>query len=305
MKIIRTIFSLILMMVLISCSGDAPQTPFRNHDKPERIVVTSPAVAEMLAALGLLDNVVGIGQYGPWPEAIAGLPAVGNYDTPNMEQILELDTDIFLNVKSLAAAAAHQQLRNTGIEVMELDTSTYEGIFSSIRKIGKRFNREEAAGQLIKKIRADVNKINHLAQNLPKRRVLFVVGRDPVYVAGPGSFIDHLIQIAGGENIANDVQTPYQQISMETVLESQPEVIIDTSVNSKGALRGRRPGYWGKWSFIPAVRNNRVYWIDPSRLVIPGIHIAHTAYLMGKLIHPEVFGKPGPEDYIKAGRKFQ
>lgn len=287
------------MVVLISCTGDDPQTHFRNHADPERIVVTSPAVAEMLAALGLLDHVVGIGQFGPWPEAIAGLPVAGSYDNPNMEQILALDTDIFLNVKSRAAAAAQLQLEKTGIEVMELDTSTYEGVFGSIRKIGKRFNREEAAAQLIKKIRAGVNKVSHLAQNLPGQRVLFIVGRDPVYVAGPGSFIDHLIRTAGGKNIANDMQAPYQQISMEAVLESQPEVIIDTSINSEGALRGRQPGYWGKWSFLPAVQNNRVYWIDPSRLVIPGIHIAHTAYLMGKLIHPEVFGEPAPEDYIK------
>lgn len=301
MKVIKIIFSLILLIIVAACSDKLPSANNINKD-PERIVVMSPAVAEMLAALDLLDRVAGIGQFGPWPETIADRPVVGGYDNPNVERILALGTDIFLNVKSQAAVPAHQRLENTGIEVMELDTSTYSGIFNTLEVIGERFDRKEAARQLARQIRADVDKVKRLARNLPKQRVLFVVGRDPIYVAGPGSHIDHLIRIAGGESIANDIQAPYQQISMEIILERQPEVIIDTSINNEGALRGRQPGSWGKWSFLPAVRTNHVYWIDPSRLVIPGIHLAHMAYLMGKMIHPEVFGEPDPKDYLKLNR---
>lgn len=298
MKVSQIIYSLILLIIVAACSDELPSA--NNISKvPERIVVISPAVAEMLAALGLQNRVVGIGQFGPWPETIAERPVVGGYDSPNLEQILTLGTDIFLNVKSQAAVAAHQRLENTGIEVMELDTSTYEGVFETLEKIGERFDRKEAAGQLAKQIRIDIDKVKHLTRGLPKQRVLFVVGRDPLYVAGPGSHIDQLIRIAGGENIANDIQASYQQISMEVILERRPEVIIDTSVNSKGTLRGQHPGSWGKWSLLPAVRNNHVYWIDPSQVVIPGIHLAHMAYLMGKMIHPEVFGEPVPGDYLK------
>ena len=298
MKIIRVIAGLIILVVLAACSDDM-QTAAHNKDDPERIVVMSPAVAEMLAVLGLQDRVVGIGQFGPWPKAFANLPVVGSYNSPNLERILALGTDIFLNVKSQAAVAAQQRLERTGIEVMELDTSTYEGVFSAIREIGDRFDRREAASRLVQQIHTDVDNVSRMARDLPKQRVLFVVDRDPVFVAGSGSHIGYLIRITGGINIANDMQAAYQQISMETILERQPEVIIDTSMNNAGALRGRQPGPWGKWSFLPAVRNNRVYWIDPSRVVIPGVHLAQVAYLMGKLIHPEVFGEPGPEDYSK------
>ena len=298
MKIIKIILCVILLILVAACS-DRPSSANNIHTVPERIVVMSPAVAEMLAALDLLDRVAGIGQFGPWPKTIADRPVVGGYDSPNVEQILALGTDIFLNVKSHAAVAAQQRLADAGIEVMELDTSTYVGVFNTLEKIGERFDRGEAARQLAQQIRTDVDNVSRLTRKLPKQRVLFVVGRDPVYVAGPGSHIDHLIRIAGGENIANDIQASYQQISMEIILERRPEVIIDTSINREGALRGRQPGPWGKWPFLPAVRNNNVYWIDPSRLVIPGIHLANMAYLMGKMIHPEVFGKPDPDDYLK------
>ena len=143
-KVIRVIAGSIILLVLASCSDDGMQPTFRNKDEPERIVVMSPAVAEMLAVLGLQKQVVGIGQFGPWPKAIANRPVVGSYDSPNLERILALGTDVFLNVKSQAAVAAHHRLEYTGIEVMELDTSTYTGVFNAIRKIGDRFDRKEA-----------------------------------------------------------------------------------------------------------------------------------------------------------------
>lgn len=252
-----------------------------------------------MGALGLLDRVVGIGQFGPWPETIADLQVVGGYDSPNLEQILTLEADLVLNVESQAARLAHGRLQAVGIEVMALDSSTYNGVFRSLKAVGDRFDRRKAAERIAARIRRDMAEVERLAKRLDKKRVLFVVGRDPVFVAGPGSHVDQLIRLAGGENIAGDLVSPYHQISLEAILERRPEVIIDTSDNNPGALRGRRNGAWGRWPFLPAVRDNRVYWIDPSQLVIPGIRLAHMARLVGKLIHPDVFGEPGPEDFQK------
>ena len=70
-----------------------------------------------------------------------------------------------------------------------------------------------------------------------------------------------------------------------------PEVIIDTSDNRRGALRGVEPGWWGQWPSLPAVADGAVYWVDPSRLVIPGIRLPEMARLMSRLIHPETFGE--------------
>ncbi|MEJ2093717.1 MAG: ABC transporter substrate-binding protein [Gammaproteobacteria bacterium] len=63
-------------------------------------MVISPAIAEMLDRLDLADRIVGIGQFGPWPETLEDLPVVGGYDNPNVEQVIELGTDAVLNVKS-------------------------------------------------------------------------------------------------------------------------------------------------------------------------------------------------------------
>jgi iron complex transport system substrate-binding protein len=129
--------------------------------------------------------------------------------------------------------------------------------------------------------------------------VLFVVGRDPLYVAGPGSHVDEMIELVGGTNVVHDVSAPYQRASMEAVLERMPEVIIDTSSNRQGAPRGRLRGDWSRWEFLPAVQQERVFWVDPSRLVIPGIRLPEMTTLMGKLIHPEAFGEPSDAELAK------
>ena len=100
-----------------------------------------------------------------------------------------------------------------------------------------------------------------------------------------------------GENIAADASSDWQLLSLEVIFERAPEVVIDTSDNGDGALRGRVAGPWGRWPFLPAVENDRVYWVDPLRLVIPGPRLPEMTRLMGRIIHPEVFGEPSPADF--------
>jgi iron complex transport system substrate-binding protein len=296
LKLIRVLSGLILLTLICACSDETSATD-GNNIGPRRVAVIGPAIAEMLEALDLLDYVAGLGEFGPWPEPIRNLPIVGGYDSPNVEQILSLDIDTVLNVQSQAAMAAHHNLESLGIRVIELDTSTFEGVFNSIKMLGKLFDRNYTAEKLVNQLRADVAEVENLARNLEQRRVLFVVGRDPVYVAGSGSHVDHLISLAGGKNIAHDALAPYQQMSLEVIFERNPQVIIDTSDNRPSALRGRHTGPWGRWSFLDAVHNQQVYWIHPSRLVIPGIRLPKMALLLGKLIHPEIFGVPDDDEF--------
>lgn len=297
-SVIRLLLFQPLILLLAACTDPGDITP-QDESIPDRVVVIAPALAEMLAALDLLDHVVGIGQFGPWPDSISGKTEAGGYDNPNIETLLELETDLLLNTKSHAAADVHRQLKALGIEVMALDTSTYESVFNALQEIGERFNRGQLAQELIREMREEIAAVEKRSGELPLRKVLVVVGREPLYVAGPGSHIDRLIRLAGGTNIAQDALSAYQQISLEAILERKPEVIIDTSLNQPSAPRGNRPGNWRHWPFLPAVKQQQVHWVDPSQLVIPGMRLPEMARLMGRFIHPEEFGEPAPGDYLK------
>ena len=257
-------------------AGRAPD----DGDTPQRVVVFAPSAAEALVALGLADRVVAIGSHGPWPAELAALESMGSFDRPDLERILELECDLVLNTASVAASGGHQRLERLGVAVESLDTSTFAGVFDSLARLGTLFEREERAEQLAAEMRDGLELVRVATADLAPRRVLFVVGRDPLYVAGPGSHIDELIRLGAGTNVAHDAASPYQQFSVEAVLERRPEVIVDTS----GAAE-----YWDQWPFLPAVRDDNVYRVEPNVLVIPGIRLPEMAQAMAELIHPGTF----------------
>jgi iron complex transport system substrate-binding protein len=298
----KRLLVLLTLLLGVGCSREDPATDRVEAGGP-RIVVMAPAAAEVLDALGMTDRVVGRGDFVVWPPAMQELPRVGAYHDPSVETILALRTTLLLTTASQAAQGAHRKLRELGIEVLAVETNTYESMLASILSIGKEVGREAEAGRVVEGIRGEMDEIRVLARNAPRRRVVFVVDRDPVYVAGPGSHVDEMIRTVGGENIAADAASDWQLVSMEVIFERAPEVIIDTSENGDGALRGRQAGPWGRWPFLPAVESNRVYWVDPTRLVIPGPRLPQMTRLMGQLIHPEIFGEPSAGDFLTLERE--
>jgi cobalamin transport system substrate-binding protein len=287
----RVLLGVATAFLALACSGGAAR-PASSAGAPRRVVVLAPAAAEMMEALGVLDRVVGVGEFGPWPRGLETLPKVGGYDAPNVERTLELGAEAVLTAASVAAAPAHARLEQLRIRVVALDTSTFDGVFASLEQMGRLFEKQERAAAVAAEMRAQLQAIEERAHGLERARVLVVVGRDPLFVAGPGSHFDEMIRIAGGTNVASDVGAPYQQASLEALLERRPEVIVDTSDNGPDAPRGRVLASWGRYAFLPAVESNRVYQIDPGRLAIPGLRLPEMTRLMARLIHPEVFGEP-------------
>jgi iron complex transport system substrate-binding protein len=282
------------VMLSWACNSGAPAP--RAEASTLRIAAMAPAAAEMLASLGVLDEVVGAGDFVDWPPQVRSLPRLGPYHAPSAEHVLGLRVNLLVTSRSAAASPGIARLRELGVRVLELETSTYEGTLASVVELGRAVGKEREARDLEQQMRARMAALARRTATLTRRRVLFVVGRDPLYVAGPGSHIDEMITAAGGENIARDARSAYQLASVEAMLERMPEVIVDTSDNRPGALRGHDNGSWGQWSFLPAVAAKRVYWVDPARLVIPGPRLPEMTELLARMIHPEVFGTPAPDD---------
>lgn len=275
----------------------APQDTGREAAPARRIAVMAPAAAESLEALGVADRIVAVGDFVDFPPRVRGLPRLGAYDLPNAERLVELDVDLLLTAASEAARGEHERLERLGVRVVTLPTSTFAGALTSIREIGDVVGKEREAEALVAGIEARVAAVRARVATAPRPRVLVAVGQDPLYVAGPGSHLDELVSIAGGENLAADALGAYQMIALEVVLERRPEVILDSADNRPDGPYGERSGSWSAWPFLPAVANDRVYFVDPSRLLIPGPRLGEMAERMGRFVHPEIFGAPGPDDF--------
>jgi iron complex transport system substrate-binding protein len=293
----------VLLAGLAACAAPSEPVPEPalarpgTRETPRRIAVLAPAAAEVLASVGAAALVVGVGDWVGWPPELARRPRLGAYDTPSEERLLELGVDTLVTSASAAGRAERDAIARLGIRVVELDTATLAGTLASIEELGRVVDRASEAAALVGAIRVRLAAVETKAAGAPRRKVLVAVGREPLYLAGPGSHFDELVRLAGGENVAYDLGAPYALGSEEAMIARAPEVIVDSSDNRAGALRGAEAGSWRRWATVPAVAEGRVYHLDPVRLSIPGPRLGEMAELLGRLIHPELFGAPRADDF--------
>ena len=245
-----------------------------------RIVSVAPSITEILFALGAGDQVVGDTTYCNFPEAAKAKPKVGGYTTPSLEAILALRPDQVIMMKNRPDVA--QKLRQTGIDVVELQPENLAGIYETIQVIAEKIGVPARGQSLIQSIRKQLDGFSGGTTGPagpagPKTKVLFIVGRTPGTVAdligvGRGSYLNELIGLAGGENVLADTTVPYPQINMEAIIRRNPDVIIDMghsemiSQSQKLAVKQ----LWKKYPFLRAVQRDAVFPISADYFVTPG-----------------------------------
>ena len=252
-----------------------------------RIVSVAPSSTEIVFALGAGARVVAVDDFSDYPAEAKALPKVGGFKA-SPEKILSFNPDLILATTTgdLAPALESQSRR-----VVVFEPVNIEGVYKNIEALGVVLDRETAARDLVQKMRDRIGAVTDRAKTAgSKPRVLHEVdASDPtkIYVAGPGNFIDAMIGIAGGTNVAASTQSQYPQLSAEEIIRSNPEVIVlsDAAYGMTPEVVSARPG----WSAIDAVRKSRVYPIDPDIVSRPGPRLADGIEAYAKLLHPDLF----------------
>ncbi|HEY1910901.1 MAG TPA: helical backbone metal receptor, partial [Vicinamibacterales bacterium] len=207
-------------VLLVLCAGSAQSSP--QAAVPARIVSTSPSITETLFALGLGDRVVGVSAYCRFPAKAATLPKVGSFLKPDAELIAALQPDLVIVHE--VANGIDRRLTSLRIPFLIVDRGTLASVFSSIRQIGGSAGVPERADALVADIERRLDAVRQAGARVPRPRVLFIIGRRPatlgdLVAVGPGSYLNDLIDIAGGANVlAIAGQPEYPRISMEAVL---------------------------------------------------------------------------------------
>jgi iron complex transport system substrate-binding protein len=262
---------------------------------PQRIVSTAPSATEMLYALGLGDRVVGVTTFCHYPPEAARKPKIGDYLHPSLEAIAGLRPDL---VVSEASGVRHaERLSALDLNVLEIDDATLAGIYDSIRRIGQAAGVAARADAVCAGMRAQFDAIRAAVAHLPRRRVLFLVGRTPgriedLVAAGRASHLDELLEIAGGENVFRDSIAAYAKIPLEELLARNPEVIVDMGEMSEtvGVTEEQKRAVvalWGRYPSLAAVRQHRVYAVASDIFVVPGPRVVDAARALARMLHPE------------------
>jgi iron complex transport system substrate-binding protein len=284
--------NLLLACVLV---GQTPWSARVPLDPPQRIVSTAPSVTEILYALGLGDRVAGVTTFCHYPPEATKKPKIGDYLHPSLETIVGLRPDLVVSETSGVRHA--ERLRSLNLNVLEIDDATLAGIYDSIRRIGQAAGVPRRAEELCARMRADLDAIRAKVAPLPRRRVLFLVGRTPgriedLIAAGRASHLNELIEIAGGENVFRGSIAAYGKIPLEELLARNPEVIVDMGEMSEtvGVTEAQKRAVvelWNRYPNLAAVRQHRVYAVASDIFVVPGPRVVDAARALARMFHPE------------------
>lgn len=258
---------------------------------PQRIVSHVPSITEILFALGLDEKIVGVSDYCNYPEETKLKPSVGNYFNPSIENIVALEPDLVLTDGHSESIKQLDEL-NPPITYLVIDPGDIDGIFKDIELLGKVTGVEKEAGELIRDMQNDMSRVLNRVKDAPKVKVFYVIDATDLnypWTAGPGSFVDALIIMAGGENIAAQAQGAWVQLSLEAVVASDPEIIIlpakhGTAFTPPETLREHLI-----WQRITAIRQDRIFTIDDDLVSRYGPRIIQGLEEMARIIHPELF----------------
>jgi len=296
----------VLLLTLASCGGAVSVSPspsvagspfpatlvdFQNRSvtvpaRPERLVSIGPSITAFLFALGAGPRVVGVDDFSDEPAEAATREHVGGIKV-NFEKVVALKPDLVFSVKF--SDGTIEKLQSASLNVLVVDPQSVSDVAKTATLLGKAVGADgETLARGIQQ-RVDIIKTK-IATTTSRPRVYHEIdASDPakIFTVGPGSYINDLIEIAGGANVAARASSAYPQLSAEEILRSDPEIIVlaADAYSSKPADVVARPG----WSIIAAVKGNRIFTIDPNLINRPGPRVGEAAEAYAKLVHPELF----------------
>lgn len=258
---------------------------------PQRIVSLAPSTTEIAFALGLGSRVIAVDTNSDYPAEVKSLPKIKTYPL-NLEQVVSLKPDLVL-AAGLTNPDDVKKMTDLKLIVLVIGapTATFDNVMTDIALLGKATGTDAKAKAVTDAMKQRIDAVKaKIANAKTKPRVYWELdATDPAkpYTPGPGSFINDMITLAGGVNVAANAKATWAQISLEEVVAANPEIIIlgdaayGITVESVKARKG--------WSAISAVKNDKVMTIDDNLVSRPGPRVVEGLEAVAKLLHPELF----------------
>ena len=257
---------------------------------PNRIVSLAPAATEMLFAIGVGDKVVGVTTYCDYPPATKNIPKVGGFINPSLESIVKLKPDLIVAMRGNPLSLL-ERLEKMGYPVFALNPKRISDVLIGMKKLGELTGSKEA-NRVVRDLKARLERIRKRVEGIPYERrpkVVIELWDNPLIVFGKGSIGDEVIERAGGKNIIEG-KVAYPQISLETLIEKQPDVIIlshmTTVQNPLKEVKKR-----ANWDKLKAVREGRVYAIDADIIDRPGPRLIQAVEILHRMLYPKFADK--------------
>ncbi len=260
-------------------------------DPPQRIVSLAPNITEILFALGLEKNIVGVTRYCDYPRQAQKKEKIGGMVDPDLEKVVSLHPDLVIAFRGNPLRLIHR-LEDLQLSVFVLEQgSTLESVFSLIQRIGGITFREKAAASLIDELNKKYRRVlDRLASVQYIPRVYVNIHGKGLWTCGRDSFLNDLVNKAKGLNIAGDTPRAWLAYNLEEILHQNPEHIVIITKSQKNFSEIK------KW-FIQeahlestlAVRRKNIHYLDEDLVTRPGPRIFRAFEQLSRILHPNFF----------------
>ena len=259
------------------------------------MVTASPSITEIVYSLDLGDKIVGVSDFSIFPSEAKNKPKIGGLFNPNKEILTALQPDLVIT------QGKHESLskfcREHNIDFLSFPLDSLEDVFSAFQIIGNKLKKNKKADTIVVQLKRELENIRKKTIRLTPKKVFITLGHTPGDLTGlmtttSGTFLNEIIEIAGGINIFADLQGLYPHISKEALLMRQPEIIIEIFPEGfSGENKEMLKKDWERLDILTAVRTGNIHYLTEEYLLIPGIRIPQAAKKIARILHPDIFPK--------------
>ncbi len=263
-------------------------------DQPaQKIVSLAPSNTEILYAVGAGSQVIGRDEFSDFPEAAQALANIGGgFGELNMETIVALEPDLVL-AADLTPPEQIEAIEKLGLTVYALPNPvTLDGMYTNLKTVGELTGHSQEATQLVENLQNRVAAVETKVAQVKDRPLAFYeldsTDPDAPWTAGPNTFIDTLISMAGGTNLGGAMQDAWTQVSVEELLVENPDMIILGDA-TWGGVTPEDVQARASWSGLQAVQAGKIYVFDDNLVSRPGPRMVDGLEAFARLFHPELF----------------
>jgi iron complex transport system substrate-binding protein len=257
---------------------------------PGRIVSMAPNLTEILFALGLEDEIAGVASDSDYPPSALSKSKVGTFWQPNTEAVIALNPDLIIMLDNERHRPFASSLNRAGYRVLTLELRKMEHLQTAIELIGRSTDRQLQGEELTDKITQKLDGLSSLVSAEPKVKVLWAVQSEPLRVAGRDTFVNGIIELAGGQNAIGPTVQEYPRIGTEELLACGAEVIIEAAMGADLQKQQHAAGvFWSKYPNLPAVKNERIYVVKPDTVLRLGPRLPEGLEMIAHCLHPNSF----------------
>ena len=257
---------------------------------PARITVASlvPAATDLILGMNAADQLVAVSNYDEDRPGIRGLPRVGDYLNNDWEKLASIRPKVMITQydPNRMPPGLQERARELGIGLVNIKIERIDDIFAALDILGKTLKQDAKSQAAAAALRARVDSVQKRVANLPRVRTLVVLDDSGQSVAGPDTFLDDLVTIAGGENVLAGNRNRFPRIDRELLLSLASDAIIQLQPGATPQRLEQAKQFWESVPNLPAVKNHRVYTFTDWYVLQPGYEVGELAEKFAEALHP-------------------